>query len=273
MKKLIFIWVAILGFTFTTSAQEDSYNSKNRKGQFSTDTMTVDVMVIPASFKMYSSYFDKKMMEANSISFNQLRDTILSSLANEVAAAFNDSIPSGVILESKTGYREDMDFVYESTQYNFKPVPEPKEKETTLNRWKKKVTKKEPEPEPRKGTYMEGGQIVSNPETKPMYTNIQVLNSDFLFVLNKRNHATTFVFINQYEMSIPTDVSQVQIQGDNYPRVIKVHYTIVDVEGKELHSGVVTRNSSSYDDKLDYLIGTSFYQIGKEIMLQFSEGK
>mgnify|MGYP003634088211 CR=1 FL=1 len=273
MKKLILLSIAIFATSVATIAQEDSYNTKSHKAHLAIDSMNVDVMIIPASFKMYSSYFDKKMMDANTIKFEQLRDTILSSLASEIAAAFNDSVPSGVILESKTGYPEDMDFVYESIDYTFKPVPEPKKKESTLNKWKKKFNTKEPQPEPRKGTYMEGGQIVSNPETKPLYTNIKVLNSDFLYLLNKRYHASTFVFINQYEMAIPMDVNQVAIQGDNYPRIIKVHYTIVDVDGKELHSGLVTRNSSSFDDKLDYLIGTSFYQIGTSIMSQFSKGK
>jgi hypothetical protein len=235
--------------------------------------MNVDVMVIPAKYKLYSSYFDRQMMEANNLTFQELRDTILSSLAREVASAFNDSVPSGVILESKSGYVEDMDFVYESIEYKYDLLPEPKKKENTFTKWKKKLPKKEPKPEPKKGTYMEGGQIVSNPETKPRYTNIEVLNSDFLFLLNKRYHATTFVFINHYEMIISTDISQTQIQGDNYPREIQVHYTIVDVDGKEIHSGMVTHHASSFDDKLDYLIGTSFLQIGHQIKHRLEESK
>jgi hypothetical protein len=273
MKKLIAISFAIFATVFTVTAQEDSYETTTRRAVLSTDTMTVDLMVIPANSKMYSSYFDRQMTEANKMEFKAMRDTILASLAYEVALAFNDSLPSGVILESKTGYPEDMNFVFESIEYKYDLLPEPKKKESTVNKWKNKVYKKEPKPEPRKGTYMEGGQIVSNPETKPRYTNIVVLNSDFLYLLNKRNHATTFVFINHYEMVIPTDVSQIAIQSDNYPRVIRVHYTIVDVEGNHLNSGIVSVNSSSYDDKLDYLIENSFLQLGKSIKHNLSESK
>ncbi len=273
MKKLVTISIALFATVFSLTAQEDSYTTTKRRAQLSSDTMTVDLMVIPANSKMYSSYFDRQMTEANKMNFEVMRDTLLASLAAQVALAFNDSIPSGVILESKSGYPEDMNFVFESIEYKYDLLPEPKKDESTINRWKKKVYKKEPKPEPRKGTYMEGGQIVSNPETKPRYTNIAVLNSDFLYLLNKRHNATTFVFINHYEMVIPTEVSQIDIQSDNYPRIIRVHYTIVDVEGKQINSGIVTLNSSSYDDKLDYLIGTSFFELGKSIRSNLSESK
>jgi len=273
MIKIIASLLLIIAVGFSSQAQDDTYNTEERKAQLSTDSMNVDIMVIPANYKLYSSYFDRQMIEANNISFHDLRDTILSSLADEVALAFNDSVPSGVILESKSGYPIDMDFVYESIQYTYEVVPQPKEKESTFGKWKNKVSKKDKKPEPKKGTYMEGGQIVSNPETRPMYTNIKVLNNDFLYLLNKRYHAKTFVFINHYEMAISTSTHQVAIQSDNYPRIIVVHFTIVDVTGTEIHSGVVTRNASSYDNKLDYLIGTSFYQIGREIMINWENSK
>ena len=271
MRKIIGLVVLLFSMFTHLQAQDDSFTSTQRQAQLSTDSLDVEVMVIPANFKLYRSYYDKQMMEANHLSFDQLRDTILSSLAAEVALAFNDSVPSGVILESKSGYKEDMDFVYESIDYTYDLLPEPKKKETTLGKWKSKLKKKDEKPAPKTGTYMEGGQIVSNPEYKPKYTNIKVLNADFLYLLNKRYHANTFVFINHYEMTIAEHVTQTEIHGDNYARIIKVHYTIVDVNGKEIQSGMAVRNSSSYDNKLDYLIGTSFYLIGQQIKHNLEE--
>ena len=265
MRKIIFVLALLFSASNQMLAQDNTYSSTDRKAQLSKDSLNVEVMVIPASTKLYRSFYDKQMMEANNLSFEELRDTILSTLASKVALAFNDSVPSGVILESKTGYPEDMDFVYESIEYTYDLLPEPKKKETSLGKWKKKLKKKDDKPAAKTGTYMEGGQIVSNPDYSPKFTNIKVLNSDFLYILNKRYHANTFVFINHYEMTIAEHVAQNQIQSDNYARVIKVHYTIVDVNGKEIQSGMAVRNSSSYDNKLDYLIGTSFYLIGQQI--------
>lgn len=272
MKKLGLLF-ALAIFTLAAIAQEDTYNTVTRRAQLSSDTMTVDVMVIPAKYKMYNSFFDRQMIEANDLEYKKLRDTTLSTLAYQIAVAFDDSVPSGVIPESNSEYEEDMNFVYESIQFRYEYVPERKKKETTLNKWKKKLPKKEPKPEPRKGTYMENGQIVSHPETKPQYTNIEVLNPGFLSILNQKYNANTFVFVNQYEMVIPTEVDQIAIQSDNYPRVLKVHYSVVNLQGKVIHSGLVIQHSSSYDDKLDYLFESSFLQIGNQIKMRLEESK
>lgn len=272
MKQLI-LYIFFLLVVVSANAQDDSYNTNTRKAQLSNDSLTVDVMVIPANYKLYNSFFDRQMIDENQISFENLRDTILKSLALEVAKAFSDSIPSGVIPECYSPYREDMDFVYESIKYSYEVLPEPSKKESTLDKWSKKIKKKESKPEPKKGTYMENGQIVSNPETRPQYTNSKIVNSDFLYLLNKRYNASTFVFINQYEMVIPQNISQIDIQSDNYPRIIKVHYTITDTNGKEITSGMTTLNSSSYDNKLDYLFETSFKQIGTQIMMDLADSQ
>ncbi len=272
MKKLGLLFIAFVG-TLSSFAQEDTYHTESRRAQLSSDTMTVDVMVIPASTRLYNSFFDRQMITANGIEFAELRDTTLSTLAYQVAVAFNDSVPSGVIPESTSSYKEDMNFVYESINYSYERLPEPKKKETTFSKWKKKLPKKEAKPEPKKGTYMENGQIVTHRETYPQYTNIQVLNTGFLSVLHQKYGATTFVFVNQYEMVIPMATDQIAIQSDNYPRILKVHYSIINLEGKVIHSGLVTQSSSSYDDKLDYLFETSFLQIGYQIKMKFEESQ
>jgi hypothetical protein len=272
MKKIGLIILALVS-SLLALAQEETYHSENRRAQLSSDTMTVDFLIIPASKRLYNSFFDRQMIEANAIDFKTLRDTTLSTLAFQVANAFNDSLPSGVIPESESSYPEDMNFVYESIEYRYELVPVRKEKESTLNKWKNKLPKKEPKPEPKKGTYMENGQIVSNPESKPQYTNIEILNSDFLFVLNQKYKATTFVFINQYEMVIPNHVDQISLQSDNYPRILKVHYSIVNIEGKVVHSGLVTQSSSSFDNKLDYLFENSFLQLGHQIRMDLAKSK
>lgn len=270
MKKLALVSLIIL-FSASMYAQEDTYNTSNRRAQLSSDTMTVDFLVIPANKKLYNSFFDRQLIETNGVSFNTLRDTTLTTIALQVANALTDSLPSGVIPESFSEYDEDMNFVYESIEYKYEQVPERKVEETTLNKWKKKFKKEEPEQ--RKGTYMENGQIVSNPDYKPQYTNIEVLNPDFLFILNQKYKAHTFVFINQYEMVIPTHVDQINIQSDNYARIIKVHYSVVNLKGEVIHSGVVTQSSSSYDDKLDYLFENSFLQIGHQIRMRLAESQ
>lgn len=272
MKNTGLLILAIC-MSISSWAQEDTYTTENRRAQLSSDTMTVDFLIIPANKRLYNSFFDRQMIESNNIDFNTLRDTTLSTLAFQVASAFNDSLPSGVIPESNSKYPEDMNFVYESIEYKYELVPERKKEVSTLNKWKKKLPKKQPKPEPKKGTYMENGQIVSNPESKPQYTNITVLNSDFLFVLNQKYKATTFVFINQYEMVIPTHVDQIELQSDNYARILKVHYSVVDLDGNVIDSGLVTQSSSSFDDKLDYLFETSFLQIGHQIRMKFAESQ
>ena len=266
MNKVILFVFVWMGMVSTAWAQDDTYNKYDRDGQLSKDSVNVKVMVIPTNPELYNSFFDRQMMEVNNVSFYKLRDTILMSLSHKVSEAINDSMASAVMPESQSGYVEDMAFVYESIRYTYELVPQLPEEVSAVNKWKKKLTKKDTkEPEERKGTFMDQGQIVTNAETRPRYTNVKIVNPDFLYLLNKRYHAETFVFINQYEMEIATTISQIDIQSDNYPREIRVHYTVMDVEGNEITSGIVIRNSSSYDNQLNFLIDESLTQIGVEI--------
>jgi len=265
MRKVllfVFVWMSMASNAF---AQDDTYNKYDREGKLSSDSVNVKVMVIPTNPELYNSFYDRQMMEVNNLSFYKLRDTILQTLSIKVSEAINDTAVSAVVPESQSGYIEDMAFVYESIAYTYEPLPQPKEDVSTINKWKRKLSKKEPEPEKRKGTFMEEGQIVTNERTVPHFTNVKVINPDFLFILNKRYHAEIFVFINKYEMEIATSISQIDIQSENYPREIRVHFTVLDVEGNELTSGLIIRNSSSYDNQLNYLFNESFLYIGKEI--------
>lgn len=269
MKNLVFLSIILFGFISSGLAQDDTYNKIDRAAQLSNDTMSVEYLVIPANPELYNSFYDRKMTELNKVDFYTLRDTILESLSFQVAEAFLDSSSSGVLPESRSGYKEDMDFVYESIEYAYVPIPAPPKNETQVEKWKSKL-KKPGSTKPKKtGTYMEQGQIVTSKHIVPKYTNIKVINNDFLFVLNQRYDAEKFILINKFEMEIATSISQLDIQSDNYPREIRVHYTVVNVEGKELTSGVIIRNSSSYDDQLEHLINDSFKNIGSELSYRY----
>ncbi len=269
MKKILASFTFFL-FTFTGLwAQDDTFNKYDRQGQLAKDSTNVEVLVIPTNPELYNSFFDREMMEVNNISFYTLRDTILMTLSQKVAQAIRDTLACSVLPESQTGYTEDMAFVYESISYSYELVPQPVEEVTTINKWKKKIKKSDPQEEQKKGTYMQEGQIMTNQETRPRYTNIKITNPDFLYVLNKKYHANQFVFINKFEMEISTNITQVDIQSDNYPREIRVHYTVVDSSGVEVTSGLIVRNSSSYDNQLEYLFNESLTQIGVEITNKF----
>lgn len=264
MKHLI-ATLLVLASAVGLHAQTDTYNSKDRGAQFSEDTLTANVLVIPANKKMYTSYFDKQMCEANQIEFSALRDSILSGLAEQIAVAFQDSTTSGVIPESKSGYIEDMDFVYESITFKQDHMPQPKVEKTSFSKFQNRF-KSKPKKPTKTGTYMEGGQIVTTTDYTPKFTSVQFNNTDFLFLLNRKYQSNYFVFVNLYEMVISTQSTQIDIQSENYPRVVKVHYTVVDKEGVEIGKGVAEMHCSSYDDKLDYLIDHTFTQVGHQIV-------
>ena len=152
MKKVlffVFVWMSVA----TAIAQDDTYNKYDREGQLSKDSVNVKVMVIPTNPELYNSFYDRQMMEVNNLSFYKLRDTILMTLSHKVSEAINDTFASAVVPESQSGYKEDMAFIYESITYTYELVPQPEEEVSTLNKWKNKLSKKEPEPEKRKGTF------------------------------------------------------------------------------------------------------------------------
>jgi hypothetical protein len=273
MKKGFWLLLGIFLIQFVGLAQDDTYNKHKRKGQLTGDSVRVNVMVIPTNPELYNSFFDKQMFEKNKMDFYALRDTILMETSFKVSEAITDSTTSAVIPESQTGYKEDMAFVYESINYTYDLLPEPPKEESATEKWKKKLTK--PKPEEKKGTYMKDGQIVNEMDNRPRFTNVKIVNPDFLTLLHQKYEAKMFVFINQFEMVISNNITQIDIQSDNYPREIRVHFTVLDEKGKELSSGLVVRNSSSFDDEIAYLINESLKEIGVEIarFVPFSELK
>ena len=286
MKKGFWLLLGIFLIQFVGLAQDDTYNKHKRKGQLTGDSVRVNVMVIPTNPELYNSFFDKQMFEKNKMDFYALRDTILMETSFKVSEAITDSTTSAVIPESQTGYKEDMAFVYESINYTydlstnlhlFKTYNSSDlidwARNSTTEKWKKKLTK--PKPEEKKGTYMKDGQIVNEMDNRPRFTNVKIVNPDFLTLLHQKYEAKMFVFINQFEMVISNNITQIDIQSDNYPREIRVHFTVLDEKGKELSSGLVVRNSSSFDDEIAYLINESLKEIGVEIarFVPFSELK
>ena len=214
---------------------------------------------------MYYSYFDKPMMENTGLEYQELRDSIILCMAERFASAINDSISSAVIPDFREGNDRAMAYLHGGLNYDYPEVPGKEAKKSGLFKKKKR---KEDEPKP--GTRVEQGEIIHVHDPDVHYTNVKRADEDMLFLFNRIHKSTIFVFINQYEMKLPGTIGQPMLQTDNFPREIKLHYTVLDLDQKHIAGGLIIYHSSSFDNGLEYLTTETFSAIGRQIQLQMA---
>ncbi len=266
-KHSIFAILLLIHFAAFSQWDETYKIGQNGRTRI-TDSTVTPIMVVPLSPMMYYSYYDKQMVDENVMDVKRLRDTIRLVLAMKVAEVFDDSVTTRVIPEALTGNEADLKPLYNAISFTHPEVPPVKteEKKPVFKKSKKKSKNEKP-----KGTYIENGQIISIPDYTEHYTNAVVKDTDLLALVHHRNKTNIYVLINKYEMTMPDEVRQVDIQSGNFPREIKVSYTIVTYLGKELDSGLIKVDVTSFDDRLDTLFGYPFEFIGSEIFRRFKE--
>ena len=71
-------------------------------------------------------------------------------------------------------------------------------------------------------------------------------------------------------MTRPCTIGQPMLQTDNFPREIRLHYTVMDLDQNHIAGGLIIYHSSSFDNGLEYLTTETFSAMGRQILLQMA---
>lgn len=209
------------------------------------------VLIIPFDPKLYVSSADKDIAAKTGLSFYQIRDNMRYGLSSVVMNNVGGGLKPISLMHIDTGnVAKDLAYIYSSIGYKYKPIPQKdldranqaKEEAKPINKLKgqfNKLVKNEQTAQPKEeaGATIKDGQIhtVINNEEKYMSTSIH--NPNLLKVLNQTYGADLFLFINELDIEEAADGDRVGLSSLSYKRKVKVHYTIFDINGKEIYGG------------------------------------
>lgn len=223
-----------------------------------------NVLLIPFEPKMYFSDIDRDLSQKSDLNFHEIKAKFRAELDKNIFIALKEFYnPLSFYTITQDEAMKELGYIYNSIGYKYEIIqPEVVEKENAAKKLLKKVKKKEPEPQEAK---IQNGEIISQVDNREKYMKTIVSNEKLLPNLNQQHQAQYYVFINQLDIKKSAD-DQYKAAEEQYKREIKVHYTIIDANGKEVSSGAIISRFNSSENDIDKIIKIHFPLIAEKIV-------
>ena len=271
------ITVVYLLFFLGFNAQENTFQ---KKGNVKSDQEIYaegraeysKVLIIPFEPKMYISSADKEIASRTKLTHQEIRENMRYGISNQIRHAVGKGMKSVSLLHIDTGaVGRDLGYIYNSIGYKYKPLPEEdiarnKQNEEDLkpvNKLKGSLNKliKHDNLAPKESngeTRIKNGQIHSTVSYGEKFMNTSIRNPSLLKVLSAKYQADVFLFINELNIEAAAPASRSGLSTLSYKRKVKVHYTIFNKDGKELHGGAAIVYMPSTTNDMNKIINNYF---------------
>lgn len=266
-----------------SSTLEINKDSEKSASKDLPETQYNRVMVIPFESKMYMSQVDKEISEKTGKNTQEIREIFRRGIVNNVfieTKMVHSSAYGSVSMHSEDPeIISDLDYVYKSFGYKYIPVPVQPDtaKPTAVSSLKKATDKAQEVFEGRQsasggrnkeepGTKIKDGQISSTPENREKFMNTTIVNPEALAYLSSKYQCGLFIFVNQMDLVVPPGTDYRELSSDNYSRLIKFHYTILNASGNEIYGDAAKFYFSSRENDASAIVNSHFSEIAKEIV-------
>lgn len=273
----IFLSSFFIPHSFAQSSTLEINNEKSPVGKNDLPPLQYNrVMVIPFEEKMYMSQIDKEISEKTGKTQNEIREIFRKAICNNVfieTKMAHDRFYSAVSMHSEDPeIIADLNYIYQSIGYKYLPVPSPHDtaKPTAVSSLKKATDKAQEifdeKKEGESGTKIQEGQIVSHPDNREKYMSVAVVNREMLSTLSLKYECEYFIFINQLDLVVPPGTDYRELSSDEYPRLMKTHFTILDKNGNEIYGNAVKSYFSSRENDAQKIANSQFENVAKQII-------
>ena len=224
-----------------------------------------NVLIIPFESKMYFSDIDGDLSQKNEMNFHEIKAMFRAELDKNLFISLKEYFnPLSFYAMEQEVVQKELTYIYSSIGYKYQIIePEVVEKETPAKKLFNKIKPKEKEKEPQEAT-IQNGEIVSEVDNREKFMNTVITNDNLIPNLNKTYESTYYVFINQLDIKKSAD--DAYKAGENqYKREIKVHYTIINSNTKEVSSGAIISRFNSSESDINKIIKIHFPLIAEKI--------
>ncbi|TNE82380.1 MAG: hypothetical protein EP332_00450 [Bacteroidetes bacterium] len=224
-------------------------------------TQQLSILIVPFNPAMYFSDADKDISEQSNVDQTKVKDKFSGSLESTL----NEHI--GLYYDTKSISKQpdavdDLDIIFGSINYK----AETKQKE--------EAPKEEGEEESSAKKFFKGlkktmnsvvGDTTQKAENTESYMNISFDDNRLIKFLTEKYKSEYVLFINQFE--VKTDYENcIDLQLRKYYREIKVHYTLVSKDGKQVSGNVITLPYHSNENKVENIVKENFGEVSNQIL-------
>lgn len=231
------------------------------------------VLIIPFEPKMYISSADKDIANRTSLTHQEIRDNMRYGISDHMKHAVGKGMKSVSLMHIDTGdVGGDLGYIYNSIGYKYKPLPledvasnkQNEENAKPINKLKgsfNKLIKHDNEASKETetgGARIQDGQIHSTVSHGEKFMNTSIHNPNLLKVLSAKYDVDVFLFINELDIEAAASESRTGLSSLSYKRKVKVHYTIFDKDGNELHGGAAIVYMPSTTNDMNKIVNNYF---------------
>ena len=229
-------------------------------------TETVKILIIPFEEKLFYCDIMRDLTSVNQLSQQQIYDRLRNEIQLSLKAALKDSMETATFLSTDSISEAELVNIYAVLGYEFLPVPVEVKEES--GKKKKSSTPAKPKQE----VGIRGGQVVAEREATERYMSAQLKSHDILQQFHSRYGINRFLFVNQ--MDLKMDLSDPEMAFIDPKRVVAIHFTIMDKEGKQISGGLASEQFSGTESNINHIIGSTFYKLSTKVMSSlFAEEK
>jgi hypothetical protein len=205
--------------TDSTLAKTFASNSDN--------SATHKLLLIPFYPDMCMSEIDKDVNGVTHEDFKHITEDFRKALDLAMYSTLHQSYITISLLQGKNKSDSVLNYIYGSTGYNYDLVPG-----TDPDAVKSSDSAK-------RQHYIVKGQLQVPQDYSKRFMNVAIKNPKLLPYLYKRYHTDTFVFINELDIKNVDNPTE-NLAEDTYRRLITVHYSILNEDGKSVIKGIAT---------------------------------
>ena len=258
MRK-IFLLITLLSLTTSSWAQ----NNKRLD----------NYLIIPNEPKLYISSVDRYIANKTGLSHAQIREGFRRELVKQLMEDFMVLGKTQTLLSDSSEIYQDLIYTYHSIGYKYEEVPQEEVVTVkTLDKTKDKISKTFNKLIPKKEDKTQ--ELGPKREEKEHFMKTSIHSPYLLDNLHEKYGANRYVFINQ--MDIKDEPKSTYSYGTSeFIRVMRIHYTIMDQNGKILSAGLAKKEFSANLDNpkmivkltipsISYFITEKVRKIGEE---------
>lgn len=260
LSVLLFLFIPLFGWSQTGLLGDEKVTKTDQEVYAEGTKEEAKILIIPFEEKLFYCDIMRDLTEANQLTQQQIYDRLRNEIQLSLKAALKDSMETATFLNTDSITDQDLINIYAVLGYKYVPVPvEEKDEKTGIGK------KKKAQPtEPKKEVGIRNGQVVAERQVVERYMSAQLKNFDVLNQFYTNYGINKFLFINQ--MDVKMDLSDPETAFLDPRRLVAIHYTIMDKDGKEISGGLASAEFPGTESRLNYIVGANFYKLAAEVL-------
>jgi len=221
------------------------------------------VLIIPFEEKLFYCDIMRDLTEVNQLSKSEIYHRFRNEVQLSLKDALKDSLETASFHSSDSLTQDELVNIYEVLGYDFLPIPVVEEKGEHGNsdsHRKKKVQA----PAPKREVGVRNGEVVAERQVVERYMSARLKNTSVLQQLHSTYGFNRFIFINQ--MDVKMDLTDPEAAFIDPKRLVAIHYTVMDKDGKEISGGLATSQFPGTESRLNYIIGSTLYKLSATVV-------